>query len=154
MLISENEKMKKKTNEIVMDKKLDTVDKILMLIRNSTAQIRKINDKWYHDLELHDIDFKKCLAKNSNDSSKRIAQTLIKQGINEHLIENYPAGLIVDSTRILIRNLFSHEYITNSKYSIETIFTFISNLFMSGVLTSKGKMKIKNNKKKSIDGKI
>lgn len=144
------ETQKKWVDEIIMDRKTDIIEKLILLTKRNTDRTRMVNEKWHNDIRLHEPKLHKYCEKFQNESISRIATELIKQGKKEKVIEDYPPALIVESTNILLRNLFSMEYISGSGYSIDTIFTFIVNLLLNGVLTPRGKMKFKTYKKRRV----
>lgn len=144
------ETQKKRVDEIIMDKKADIIEKLILLTKRNTDRTRMVNEKWHNDIRLHEPKLHKYCEKFQNESISRIATELIKQGKKERVIEDYPPALIVESTNILLRNLFSMEYISGSGYSIDTIFSFIVNLLLNGVLTPRGKMKFKTYKKRRV----
>lgn len=144
------ETQKKRVDEIIMDKKADIIEKLILLTKRNTDRTRMVNEKWHNDIRLHEPKLHKYCEKFQNESISRIATELIKQGKKERVIEDYPPALIVESTNVLLRNLFSMEYISGSGYSIDTIFTFIVNLLLNGVLTPRGKMKFKTYKKRRV----
>lgn len=144
------ETQKKWVDEIIMDRKTDIIEKLILLTKRNTDRTRMVNEKWHNDIRLHEPKLHKYCEKFQNESISRIATELIKQGKKERVIEDYPPALIVESTNILLRNLFSMEYISGSGYSIDTIFSFIVNLLLNGVLTPRGKMKFKTYKKRRV----
>ncbi|HPS65222.1 MAG TPA: TetR/AcrR family transcriptional regulator [Ignavibacteria bacterium] len=144
------ETQKKRVDEIIMDKKADIIEKLILLTKRNTDSTRMVNEKWHNDIRLHEPKLHKYCEKFQNESISRIATELIKQGKKEKVIEDYPPALIVESTNVLLRNLFSMEYVSGSGYSIDTIFTFIVNLLLNGVLTPRGKMKFKTYKKRRV----
>ncbi len=144
------ETQKKRVDEIIMDKKADIIEELILLTKRNTDSTRMVNEKWHNDIRLHEPKLHKYCEKFQNESISRIATELIKQGKKEKVIEDYPPALIVESTNVLLRNLFSMEYVSGSGYSIDTIFTFIVNLLLNGVLTPRGKMKFKTYKKRRV----
>ena len=144
------ELQKKRVDEIIMDKKADIIEKLILLTKRNTDSTRMVNEKFRNDIRLHEPKLHKYCEKFQNESTSRIVTELIKQGKKEKVIEDYPPALIVESTNVLLRNLFSMEYISGSGYSTDTIFKFIVNLLLNGVLTPRGKMKFKTYKKRRV----
>lgn len=148
VVINLYDSLKEKSDKILMNPKIDTVEKLILLTKMNTETERLINEKWHSDIKLHEPKLQKYCEKFQNDSMNRISLALIRQGKKEQVIENYPSDLIIDSTNVLLRNLFSRDYIAGSKYSTEKIFSFIVNLMLNGLLTPKGKLKLKTIKKR------
>lgn len=136
--------LREQADKIVSDKKIGTLEKMILLTKMHTEKLRLINEKYYEDLRTHEPHLHKDCEKMQNESINKITLMLLDQGKKEKVFENYPSELLLETVNSLMKNLFNPEYIKNSKYNQEKIFTFMVNLLLNGILTKDGKSKYKN----------
>lgn len=143
--------LRSQADKIVSDKKVGTLEKMILLTKIHTEKLRLINEKYYEDLRTHEPCLYKYCEKMQNESINRITLMLINQGKKEKVFEKYPSELLLDMVNSLLIGFFSPEYLKHSAYSPEMIFTYIVELLLNGTLTKEGKFKYKNIKKRKTE---
>lgn len=130
----------------IVDAKTDVVVKFVKILNLYSTFTMNISRKWLRDLRIHAPGEAAKIDNTRRAKTNDILKKLIQQGKKEKLIEDYPTPVIINTFTATIVSIMNPEFLLNNKLSVNQAFRETYNFLLNGMLTVKGKKKLKSTK--------
>ncbi len=136
------------TGEIdnIVDSKTDVVEKFVRIMNLYGDFAMNIGEKWLKDLSMHAPREAARIDEKRRAKIHDILTRLIRQGKKERLIENFPVPVIINTFTAAVASIMNPDFLLKNKLSVHQAFSATYNFLLSGLLTAKGKEKLKKTK--------
>lgn len=130
----------------IVDAKTDVVVKFVKILNLYSNFTINISRNWLRDLRIHTPGEAAKIDERRRTKTNDILKKLIHQGKKEKLIENYPTPVIINTFTATIVSIMNPEFLLNNRLSVNQAFRETYNFLLNGMLTVKGKKKLKSTK--------
>lgn len=135
-------KLTGKINEIV-DSDSDVIVKFVRIMNLYSSHMLTISKHWLRDLQIHSPGNAQKIDEKRRAMTNEVLSRLIKQGKKEKLIANLPTPIIINAFIATFTSVLKPEFMAQSKLSLHKAFKDSYDLLLNGMLTEKGKSKLK-----------
>ena len=134
------------TIDDIVDADTDVVVKFVKILNLYSSFTMNISSKWLRDLRKHSPGEAAKIDERRRAKTNDILKKLIQQGKREKLIENYSTPIIINTFTATIGSIMNPEFLLKNKLSVFQAFKESYNFLLNGMLTEKGKKKLKSTK--------
>ena len=130
----------------IVDADKDVIWKFVKILNMYSKFTMNISGKWLRDLQIHSPGEASKIDERRRTKTIEILTKLLQQGKKEKLIENFPSPIIINSFTATIGSIMNPEFLINNKMSVYQAFVSSFDFLLNGMLTEKGKKKLKSTK--------
>jgi AcrR family transcriptional regulator len=134
--------------EKILEGNEDLAKKLIHLMEDYSNEVCTVSEKWIKDMRTHYPEIWKGIEEYRNEKIYAISKKLIKMGVKEKIIINYPPELLVESYAATIRAIVNPAFLLQCKCTMQEAIDFVFNIHLNGILTPKGRLKYNEGKKK------
>jgi len=134
------------TIDEIVDADKDVIWKFVKILNMYSNLTMNISGKWLRDLQIHSPGEAAKIDERRRAKTIDILTKLLQQGKREKLIENFPAPIIINAFTATIGSIMKPDFLMTNKLSVYQAFDGTFNFLLNGMLTDKGKKKLKSTK--------
>lgn len=134
------------TIDEIVDADKDVIWKFVKILNMYSNLTMNISGKWLRDLQIHSPGEAAKIDERRRAKTIDILTKLLQQGKKEKLIENFPAPIIINAFTATIGSIMKPDFLMTNKLSVYQAFDGTFNFLLNGMLTDKGKKKLKSTK--------
>ena len=135
----------------ILSKKINVASKLALLMENYSKEVCQVSEKWIKDMRTHYPEIWKQIEIFRSEKIYDIAKKLIKLGSKENIITNYPPELIIETYAATLRAIVNPVFLQSCNCTMKDAIKFVFEIHLTGILTAKGRLKYKEEKKKLIN---
>jgi len=135
----------------ILSKKINVASKLALLMENYSKEVCQVSEKWIKDMRTHYPEIWKQIEIFRAEKIYDIAKKLIKLGSKENIITNYPPELIIETYAATLRAIVNPVFLQSCNCTMKDAIKFVFEIHLTGILTAKGRLKYKEEKKKLIN---
>lgn len=130
----------------IVDSRSDVIDKFVRILNLYSEFAMNISDKWLRDLRVHAPGEASKIDERRRAKIMDIVTKLIRQGKKEKLIENISVPVIINTFTTTIGSIMNPDFLLRNNLSVHQAFKETYDFLLNGMLTQKGKAKLKRTK--------
>ena len=137
-------------NEIkILNQKTNVIKKLVQMIQFHLDDLSKWSEKWLSDLQIHRPVLWNKYSQFKNDKYYTHFKKIFIEGRKEEYLKEIPLDLILNGVESIVKSVLHTDFLINSKLSLRQALNYSIDIFISGILTTKG-LKIYNKEKKIL----
>ncbi len=137
----------------IVDSDSDVITKFVLIMNLYNEFTFKISEKWLRDLRLKAPYEASKIDQKRHSKINDVLTKLIRQGKKEKLIVNISEPLIINTFSASISSILNPDFLARNRMSVHSAFKETYDLLLNGMLTNKGKLRLKK-VKASYENKI
>lgn len=130
----------------IVDSDADVITKFVLIMNLYNGFTVNISEKWLRDLRLKAPDEASKIDQKRHAKINDVLTKLIRQGKKEKLIVNISEPLIISTFSASISSILNPDFLMRNKMSVHNAFRETYDLLLNGMLTPKGKLRLKKAK--------
>ncbi|MEJ5350868.1 MAG: TetR/AcrR family transcriptional regulator [Melioribacteraceae bacterium] len=141
--------------EKIVKEKIHPVEKIVEISRLMNIIGEKFSEKTIEEVRIHYPNIWKRIEEFRKEMFDKNISKIFYEGIEKGFIIDIPPQIIFLIHQSAIQSIINTEFILHNNYSLENVFQFTNRLLLNGLLTDKGRKKLKEiSKKRNLEIKI
>lgn len=141
--------------EKIVKENIHTLEKIVLIVGVMKQIAEKFSEKMIVDVRIHYPEMWKRIENFRKEMFDKYISKILLQGIKEGFIIDVPTQIIFTIHQSAIQSIIHTDFLINNNYCLTSAFHFTHRLLLNGLLTEKGRKKLKEiNKKRNLGIKI